>query len=76
MTMQSSKSLMKGRAYFGFWWDPGALAGALIVLFSPAGTWTAEAVVFAALLASLFAPLIDQLVVRARALRRQRRLYG
>lgn len=40
-------------------WLYGVLAGVLIVVFSPAGSITAEAVVAAALLASVFAPLID-----------------
>ncbi len=44
-------------------WIYGVLAGGLIVLFSGGPTLTTEGVVFAALIASIFAPLIDHLVV-------------
>lgn len=52
-------------------WVYGLLAGALVVLFSASGDLSSEAVVFASLLASLFAPLIDHLVVLADARRRK-----
>ena len=56
-------------------WAYGILTGALIILFSvgqlPLPT---DAVVFAALLASVFAPLIDHLVILADAARRRSRL--
>ena len=51
-------------------WLYGALSGGLIVLFSQDGTPISHAVVFAALLASIFAPFIDHLVVLAHARRR------
>ena len=54
-------------------WFYGALCGGLIVLFSPPGVPVPEALVFAALLGSVFAPLIDHLVVLAHARRRRRR---
>ena len=53
-------------------WVYGVLAGSLIVLFSGGAVPTAQAMVFAALLASVFAPLIDHLAVLAHA--RYRRL--
>lgn len=40
-------------------WVYGILAGALVAIFSPGGILSQEAVVAAALLASVFAPLID-----------------
>jgi Na+-transporting NADH:ubiquinone oxidoreductase subunit B len=46
-------------------WLYGLLAGGLIVLFSP----TTEGIIFAALIASIFAPLIDHVVVLAHAKR-------
>ena len=54
-------------------WVYGVLAGALIIVLSSGTTPTPEALVFAALLASIFAPLIDHLVVLAHARRRQTR---
>lgn len=57
-------------------WIYGALAGALVVLFSPDGAIAIEAVVFAALVASIFAPLIDHLVVLAHARRRRGRIHA
>lgn len=51
-------------------WIYGVLAGALIVLFAGGGPVTSESIVFAALVASVFAPLIDHLVVLAHAKRR------
>lgn len=55
-------------------WVYGILVGGLITLFS-AGIIPvpSEAVVFSALLASIFAPLIDHLVVLGNAARRRRR---
>lgn len=44
-------------------WIFGALAGGLIVVFSSGEALSTEAVVFAALMANVFAPLIDRLVV-------------
>ena len=56
-------------------WIYGILAGALMVLFSAvADTITPQAIVFAAFMGSVFAPLIDHLVVLANAARRRRRL--
>lgn len=58
-------------------WVYGFLAGALFVLLSPApgqGT-SVDAVVFAALLASVFAPLIDQAAITF-SVWRQRHHYG
>lgn len=52
-------------------WVYGFLAGALVVLFSTDGDLSSEAVVFASLLASVFAPLIDHLAVLAHARRRK-----
>jgi Na+-transporting NADH:ubiquinone oxidoreductase subunit B len=56
-------------------WLYGTLAGALVVLFDgPAGGGAASvALVFAALIAQIFAPLIDQAVVLALAWKRGRR---
>lgn len=54
-------------------WVYGGLAGALIVLFSPVSEVAAEALVFAALLAGVFAPLIDHVVVLLHAGRRRMR---
>lgn len=56
-------------------WAYGTLAGFLTALFAGFSLegLTAEAVVFAALLASLFAPLIDHLMVLANAYNRKRR---
>lgn len=51
-------------------WVYGLLTGGLIALFSGAAMPTTQAIVFAALLASVFAPLIDHLVVLAHARRR------
>lgn len=48
-------------------WIYGVLAGGLIVLFSDGQTPTAESVVFAAMMASVLAPLIDHLVVLGHA---------
>lgn len=52
-------------------WVYGFLAGALVVVFSASGNLTSEAIVFASLLASVFAPLIDHLVVLVHAQRRK-----
>ena len=55
-------------------WVYGILSGGLIVLLSGGITPVpSEAVIFAALLASIFAPLIDHLVVLGNAARRRRR---
>ncbi len=56
-------------------WLYGALCGALAVLFQPAAASapTPGALVFAALAGAVFAPLIDDIVVRLIALRRERR---
>jgi Na+-transporting NADH:ubiquinone oxidoreductase subunit B len=54
-------------------WIYGSLAGGLIVLFSDGESFTIQAVVFASLLTSIFAPLIDHLVVLAHAMRRKAR---
>ncbi|MDJ0637979.1 MAG: RnfABCDGE type electron transport complex subunit D [Paracoccaceae bacterium] len=54
-------------------WAYGALAGGLIAIFSPTGEITSQAVIFAALMAGVFAPLIDHLAVLAHAYRWQRR---
>lgn len=45
-------------------WVYGMISGALVVVFSPASGMTPEAVVAAALLASVFGPLIDHVVSR------------
>ncbi len=50
-------------------WIYGLLAGGLIVLFSGDPIPSTEGIVFAALIASIFAPLIDHLVVLAYAKR-------
>ena len=57
-------------------WIYGALSGGLVVLFSPAAALTSEAVVFAALMASVFAPLIDHLVVLTHFRLRRARRYA
>ncbi len=57
-------------------WIYGALAGGLVVLFSPDAALTSEAVVFAALMASVFAPLIDHLVVLTHSRLRRVRQYA
>ncbi|MEO0916670.1 MAG: RnfABCDGE type electron transport complex subunit D [Pseudomonadota bacterium] len=44
-------------------WLYGVLAGVLVVVFSPEGVITPDAIVAAALLASVFAPLIDQVAI-------------
>ncbi|MDO9524697.1 MAG: RnfABCDGE type electron transport complex subunit D [Gemmobacter sp.] len=54
-------------------WAYGLLAGALFVLLRLAGGIDLPAIVFAALLASIFAPLIDQAVIWANVRRRARR---
>lgn len=54
-------------------WIYGALAGGLVIVFSPPGAPTAEAMVFAALMASVFAPLIDHVVILIHARREMRR---
>jgi Na+-transporting NADH:ubiquinone oxidoreductase subunit B len=46
-------------------WLYGILSGALAVLFAAGGSLTPESVVFAAMMASVFAPLVDHLVVLA-----------
>lgn len=58
-------------------WLYGLLTGALIVLLGHTGgsPGSAQAVVFAALVSSIFAPLIDQGVI-ALNIRRRRRRYG
>ncbi|PJI84371.1 Na+-transporting NADH:ubiquinone oxidoreductase subunit B [Yoonia maricola] len=50
-------------------WFYGLLTGGLIILFSDGPVPTTEGVVFAALIASIFAPLIDHLVVLVQARR-------
>lgn len=55
-------------------WAYGGLAGALLVLLGEiAGVGALATIVFAALLASIFAPLIDQIVIAANVRRRARR---
>jgi Na+-transporting NADH:ubiquinone oxidoreductase subunit B len=55
-------------------WTHGALFGVLVAVFSlSAGVITVQPVVFAALLASVFAPLIDQAVIFANVSARRRR---
>lgn len=54
-------------------WAYGLLAGALVVLLGQAGGGVLSSIVFAALLASIFAPLIDQAVIWANVRRRARR---
>ena len=58
-------------------WMYGVLAGALLVLLSPTPGQgiSVDSVVFAALLASVFAPLIDQAAI-AFNIWRQRHRYG
>lgn len=58
-------------------WAYGLLAGMLIVMLGEAGQGVGStgAVVFAALLASIFAPLIDRVVVLANVNRRRRRSW-
>jgi Na+-transporting NADH:ubiquinone oxidoreductase subunit B len=58
-------------------WLYGGLAGALVVLLGQAasGTGTLTTVVFAALLASIFAPLIDQIAIAANGRRRAQRQH-
>ncbi len=51
-------------------WLYGVLAGGLFVNFSQGAILPFEAMVFAALLASIFAPLLDRLVILAHAYRR------
>ncbi len=55
-------------------WVYGGLAGYMVVLFSPAETPGADAIVAAALFASVFAPLIDHGAVRLHL--RSRRRHG
>lgn len=56
-------------------WLYGVLTGVLIALFSGAGSMVfVESLIFAALLSSLFAPLIDHLVILVDSARRRRRL--
>lgn len=52
-------------------WIYGVLSGSLITLFASGSVPTTQAVVFASLLASVFAPLIDHIVVLAHAGRRR-----
>lgn len=56
-------------------WAHGALAGGTMVLLGLAGSGpgSVNAAVFAALLASLFAPLVDRIVIEANVWRRTRR---
>jgi len=56
-------------------WAYGLLTGALVVLLGHEGGGVLASVVFAALLASIFAPLIDQGVVWANVRRRARRQH-
>lgn len=57
-------------------WVYGILAGALVVIFSPGGMITQEAVVAAALLASVFAPLIDHGAVLLHIRKRRSHHHG
>jgi Na+-transporting NADH:ubiquinone oxidoreductase subunit B len=57
-------------------WVYGALAGGLCVLFSPSGMITTEGLIFAALMSSIFAPLIDHIVILAHGYWRQRRHHA
>jgi Na+-transporting NADH:ubiquinone oxidoreductase subunit B len=57
-------------------WIYGVLAGGLVVVFSPEAGIAAQAIVFAALLAGLFAPLIDHLVVLDYVRRRRGRVHA
>lgn len=54
-------------------WAYGLLAGALVVVLGHVGHAELPSVVFAALLAGIFAPLIDQAVIWANVRRRARR---
>ena len=58
-------------------WAYGLLAGMLIVILGEAGRGigSTAAVVFAALLGSVFAPLIDRIVIRINVNRRRRRQW-
>lgn len=58
-------------------WAYGILAGSLVVLLGAAGEGpgSASAIVFASLLASIFAPLIDRLAVLVNVKRRSRRAW-
>jgi len=56
-------------------WAYGLLAGALVYLLWYSGGGILSSMVFAALLASIFAPLIDQVVVWANIRRRARRQH-
>ncbi len=56
-------------------WAYGILTGALVILFGNEGGSMLSSVVFATLLASIFAPLIDQAVVWANIRRRVRRQH-
>ena len=57
-------------------WIYGALAGGLVALFSSQGTINSEAVIFAALMVGIFAPLIDHLVVLLHVRRRRGRAHA
>lgn len=57
-------------------WAYGALAGGLAILFSPGAEILPEAVVSAALLASVFAPLLDYLAVLIPLPRRRQSGHG
>ncbi|WP_372841508.1 RnfABCDGE type electron transport complex subunit D [Phaeovulum sp.] len=54
-------------------WPYGFLAGVLVFLLGHSGQDILPSLVFAALLASVFAPLIDQVVIWANTRRRERR---
>lgn len=58
-------------------WAYGALAGVLVVLLGAAGAGVGSpgAIVFASMLASIFAPLVDSIVVALNARRRRRRQW-
>lgn len=56
-------------------WAYGILTGALVVLLGHEGGGVLASVVFAALMASIFAPLIDQAVIWANIRRRARRQH-
>ncbi len=58
-------------------WAYGLLAGTLVVLLGEAGAGpsSASAIVFSSLLASIFAPLIDRVVVLVNVKRRSRRAW-
>ena len=66
----ASSSTLLGR------WIYGGLAGALMVVFSGAGGLTSEAIVAAALLSSVFVPLIDHIAVRVHMRRWQAGHFG